>query len=371
MRKARASTMEGFTYLKIPLPGWFPSLTIQTHRALSMLDVQEGDASLDLIQQKWALYELRIYILGVLAGSGGVLSHHVENVVRARGVMLGLTSALISQQLVLVLREQGVPGGEVLSRIQRSASEKLTTSDSVLAENVISGSALAKKMLSQEAQACIVALSQLSSTSHDSNLLMIQLQVVRDQVVLQIQKKRLDSLESLKSFLRSGVALAHALLAVRSHQAQEAAASLGLRVQLKDGVPMLTGMMDGFPVRAMTRLSHRAGQRITLVKVHGPDGLRIIHKDQGWADAIKVGNPIVDMMASVSGPTDTIRALFQDSELIEPLLDIVHRHPGSTVTDRGITMLCEEDEDAGDLADDVRRAVLLARVLKTRYSAIG
>jgi len=365
---------EGFTYLKIPLAGWFPSLTIQTQHALPLSrpsrDVQEEGENLNLIQQERGLYELRIYILGVLAGSGGVLSHRAETAVRARGAMLGLTSALINRQLGLVLREQGVARGAMLSREQRTAPEKIVLFGTASEKIVSSGSALAKTLLSHEAQACVVALSQISSPNYGSNLLVIQLQVVRDEVVLQVQKRRMDSPESLKSFLRSGVELAHALLAARSQQAQEAAASLGLRVQLKNGVPMLTGMMAGFPVRAMTRLSQRAGQRITLVKIHGPDGLRIIHKAQGGTDAVRVGNPIVDMMASVSGPTDTIRALFQGSGLIEPLLDIVHRHPGSTVTDQGITLLCEEDEEAGDLVDDVRRAVHLAQLLKARYSAI-
>ncbi len=135
----------------------------------------------------------------------------------------------------------------------------------------------------------------------------------------------------------------------------DAAEDLGLEVHEDE----LSGEIDGFAVRVS-----RLGSRETCVKVRidPPFDLQVVHADRSGnvQEPIDLHNPVLDSLIAVGGEPGAV-ALFDDEDFVGPLLEVVHRHPASSVDDEGVTLRAE---GLGELAAALGRALELASALR-------
>lgn len=132
------------------------------------------------------------------------------------------------------------------------------------------------------------------------------------------------------------------------------AAQLGLAV---DG-EHLVGVIDGLE----TRVQLWGGNTRVWVKVNG-HGLTACHKDHARFRGLPINNPVLSGLIAVKGDPALLEELLADEELVGPLLEVVHGHPGSQVDPTGVVL-----EVPGvareELLDLVPKAVELARRLR-------
>ena len=135
------------------------------------------------------------------------------------------------------------------------------------------------------------------------------------------------------------------------------------------GQRCLAGELDGLTVRIREIVER--GEVSTEIRVRGPAPrqLRVVHRDvarlEGWESARDLlGNPVLDMLVSARcSDLERVRTLFSDDELTACLLEVVHAHPGSELTERGVRLRIDEQPAVGPGAA-LELALSLARALR-------
>ncbi|HJN72911.1 MAG TPA: hypothetical protein QGF58_03155 [Myxococcota bacterium] len=119
----------------------------------------------------------------------------------------------------------------------------------------------------------------------------------------------------------------------------------------------LAGVIEGYE----TRIRLWGGKTRVVVAVAG-HGLTAIHKAHANFRGVTLGNPVLDGLLALNGDPALLKELLEDEELIGPLLEVVHGHPGSVVSPSGVTL--EVPGVAGEeLRGLVAQALCLARAL--------
>ena len=98
------------------------------------------------------------------------------------------------------------------------------------------------------------------------------------------------------------------------------------------------------------------------VRIDPPFDLQVVHADRSGnvQEPIDLHNPVLDSLIAVGGEPGAV-ALFDDEDFVGPLLEVVHRHPASSVDDEGVTLRAE---GLGELAAALGRALELASALR-------
>ncbi len=168
-------------------------------------------------------------------------------------------------------------------------------------------------------------------------------------------------------------------LAVSWPQTQEVAARLTWAAALRDAVDLgspwavcaqelglrvgddadVIGELHGVPVGA--RLDDQGRCQL---RAAGRSSFRAVHKDHELWDAEPTGNLVVDQLLKVSGAR---AELFDDTELVEPLLAVVHGYPGSRVHPDGATLVLSALKL--DIREEFEKLVALIRALESAAPA--
>lgn len=124
------------------------------------------------------------------------------------------------------------------------------------------------------------------------------------------------------------------------------------------GEESLSGVVEGFE----TRVQLWGGNTRVVVSVAG-HGLTAAHKDHAGFRPVPLGDPVLDSLIAVRGDAVLLRELLSSDEVVGPLLEVVHGHPGSTVSPTGVTLQVEGVADES-LRELVPKALTLARALR-------
>lgn len=111
-----------------------------------------------------------------------------------------------------------------------------------------------------------------------------------------------------------------------------------LSLAMADGLPQMSGLLNGVPVEIKVFRHHYTYRTLVTVRHSGPDGLHVVHANHKGLPAtrIKTGNPVLDMSAQIYGDdVEGTLQMFSSEDSIAAILPIVHGYPGTAMTDQG------------------------------------
>jgi len=126
---------------------------------------------------------------------------------------------------------------------------------------------------------------------------------------------------------------------------------------------MYAGKLEGHHV--VIRRFFREGWRTEcVVSMKTMPGLLLTHQDDApIGESISVNNPLVDRLIHIeSDDREGIYDLFQDMTFVDAVLPLVHGHPGSKVTEKGVFLDLDSDMNGPNLPIEPLKTLI--RMLK-------
>jgi hypothetical protein len=182
----------------------------------------------------------------------------------------------------------------------------------------------------------------------------------------------------LVGFIEQGVDLARGVVERLDRPWMVVARRFGLTFACdpRSGRPSLTGEAQGVPVRLWENTLRRSLHTDLELRQASLTGLRVEHPPQEpdpvWERLrVPTRNPVIDMcLAARCDDPEALVALFADDHLSACLLEAVHAHPGSMLTEHAVVLHTPGPLNQG-LEPFLEQGLRLAQALRVRMEALG
>lgn len=169
---------------------------------------------------------------------------------------------------------------------------------------------------------------------------------------------------------RSALELARELGAVLFRPYDELASAHDLALTVLDAAFHLEGEVDGLSTRIDSEMGNATNHHGTIIRVDVPGlpgDLRVTLRGEGDGDGQRLGDPILDPLVTVTGPSELATRL-DDAELRGDLLAVIHGYPRSRVA-RGSVTLITDHVLVSQLPGAAEAALALARTLRRLFGS--